>query len=175
MCIGDVERHVVINGLERFRQVLIHELVHAHVVREDGPPRWLNEGVAQVITRRVTREEPLSVSRSQRQLHRSKWQGSRLQALWSGAAFTSTRRGDRERIALAYGLAEALTGEIAALSHSDFRTFVAAARRADGGEAASRQVYGLGLETWAARVLGPGDWRPMPQTWPVKDERILLL
>jgi hypothetical protein len=42
-----------------------------------------------------------------------------------------------------------------------YMEFVKSAK-SDAGDAASRAVYGWGVDEWARRFLGDGDWTPRP-------------
>jgi hypothetical protein len=155
--IKDGDAHIAIDGLVGFKSVLVHELVHAHLA--SGPrPRWLEEGLAQHVERRLVTRQRLAPGTTVRQELRSHWRPRTLNGFWSGEAFRDARlHGSRP---YAYQLAALLVSELASLSEPDLCRFALAARRDDAGAAASREVYGFGLEVWAGKVLGGGEWAP---------------
>jgi hypothetical protein len=159
--INDGDAHIAIDGLVGFKHSLVHELVHSHL---SSPPRplWLEEGLAQHLTRQLITRQRLSPGTMARQEHRSVWRQRTLATFWSGEAFKDARpHGLR---AQAYELAELMVLEMASLSAPDLRAFAAAARRPDAGDAACRAVYGFALGVWARKVLGEGAWAPPPPT-----------
>jgi hypothetical protein len=140
-------------------RVVAHELTH-DCLRHLDVPAWLNEGLATTVESVVMGDGPVLVSREDLDEHRSLWADGTIQDLWSGAAF---HRPD-ETFERAYHLSRML---VRALSHDygRFREFVLRVGSDDAGEAAARSVYGDGLGGLVARILGPGEWTPQPDSW----------
>lgn len=135
----------------------MHELVHAHLAAPRRP-RWFEEGLAQHVARRLVTRQRLAPGTTLRQELRSFWRPRTLAGFWSGDAFADARpHGARP---YAYQLADLMVLKMASLSEFDLRRFATAATAGDAGAAASRTVYGFGLETWARNVLGEGGWAP---------------
>jgi hypothetical protein len=161
--INNGDSHIAIAGITGFKPVLVHELVHARLANPRRP-LWLEEGLAQVMERRLvvrqrTMRSMMPVTRLRQEL-RPYWLSHTLDGFWSGEAFKDKRpMGARP---YAYELADQIVSDLASLSEADLRRFAAAARRDDAGAAASREIYGIGLEVWARNVLGEGDWAPRP-------------
>jgi len=162
ICIRDHgEIHVALPALRTIRTVLPHELVHVHL----GAlrlPLWLNEGVAQIVARRwkyaMTAELELEA--------RLWWRTRGLEQFWSGEVWHAARTG--EGVTFAYIFSERLTKDIRALGEADFKQFLNTADARDAGETACQQVYGFGLQVWAQKLLGAGEWTPRGE-FPVSD------
>ena len=138
-------------GLER---TLAHEMVHALI--RPGLPPWLEEGVAEVVSRRVARDGALMLDAADVRRQQHHWRKYGLQSFWSGESF---QRGDRGQ-GLSYALAEILVNILLADHRRDFHDFLEDADAADAGEAAAQEHLGVGLADLAGQFLGPGDWQP---------------
>lgn len=159
----DGEIHVALQSLSGIKDVLPHELAHAHVGNL-RLPTWLNEGVAQMVARRWKYDLTVEFQ-SYAKLF---WRLRRLDRFWSGHSFHLPRV--REEIDFSYMFSELLAREIRSLGEDDFRKFLASAHAKDAGEAACRSVYGFGLAVWAAKLLGEGDWGPVEEVEAVEEE-----
>ena len=155
--INDGDAHIIMDGITGFKATLVHELVHSQL-SVPPRPRWLEEGLARHLERRLVTHQRRERSTLVRQELRSHWKPKTLQGFWFGEAFADARPYGGQPYA--YELADLLVTELAELSEADLRRFAAAARRDDAGVAASREVYGFGLEVWAGKVLGEGEWAP---------------
>ena len=138
-------------GLER---TLAHEMVHALI--RPGLPPWLEEGIAEVVSRRVARDVPLMLDAADVRRQQHHWRKHGLQGFWSGDSF---HRGDRGQ-GLSYALAEVLVNNLLADHRRDFRDFLDEADAADAGAAAAQEHLGVALAVLASQFLGPGDWPP---------------
>jgi hypothetical protein len=154
ICVHDHgEIHVAIQSLSGIKEVLPHELAHAHVGNLPLPT-WLNEGIAQMVARRWKYDFTAELGSNARLF----WRTRGLDRLWSGEAFGVPRVG--EETIFAYIFSELLVKEIRSLGEGDFRRFLLIAQREDCGEAGCKEVYGFGLKVWAQRLLGAGKWDP---------------
>lgn len=155
ICIREGDTHVVTTdrdyGLER---VLAHEMVHARL--NPGLPVWVEEGAAEVISRRISRDPPLVLEPADVRRQQHHWSKRGLDAFWSGDAF---QRGDRGQ-QLSYTLAEVLMQNLVNTRGGELTAFVADAKAADAGDAAARENLGVSLGDLVAEFLGPGDWEP---------------
>jgi hypothetical protein len=157
MCIredgGDVHVATVDapHGLER---TLAHEMVHA--LLDPNLPTWVEEGIAEVISRRVARSEPLTLDPADVRRQQHHWAKHGLDSFWSGESF---QRGDRGQ-GLSYALAEVLVQNLLSDHRRALRGFLDEADSADAGEAASLEHFGVGLGALAAEFLGEGNWTP---------------
>jgi len=154
--VNDGDRHAAINGVAGFKLTLLHELVHSHLSAPPRP-RWLEEGLAEHLVRKLVTRQRAARGAIARQELRAFWSRRTLDAFWSGDAFR-----DKAAVHQAYALADLLVFELAGLSEADLHRFAVEARREDAGATASKAVYGVGLEVWARNVLGEGDWAPKP-------------
>jgi hypothetical protein len=154
---------VALLSLSGIKDVLPHELAHAHVGNL-RLPTWLNEGVAQMVERRWKYDFEAELA-SHAKLF---WRTRTLDRFWTGQAFHLPRV--REEIAFAYVFAELLTREIRKVGEQAFREFLASADAQDAGEAGCKSVYGFGLSGWVQRLIGQGEWAPVPEAEVVTEE-----
>lgn len=165
VCIREGEVHIALRCPdESTRRTFVHELTHACLAHHDLP-LWLEEGVVEVVSRRVTDEHPLHLDSDARDRHYAFWSWHGLTGFWAGASFA---RPD-ELQGLSYELAEALVRLINAEDASKFDAFLRAAAHADGGESAARSVLGRSLIAYVAKLLGEGPWMP-PLTAPAEND-----
>ncbi|MBN8248478.1 MAG: hypothetical protein J0L84_13690 [Verrucomicrobia bacterium] len=144
-------------------RVLGHELAH-HCVAHLSLPLWLNEGVAQLVEKRLadgsggpfeTAAPALDHERAER--HRACWTRDSIQAFWAGITFHVP--GDSSE--LSYSLAEILVTLILQCRDGGaFTEFLRTATPEDAGQAAAWDTLELDLGEVAATFLGPGNWRP---------------
>jgi hypothetical protein len=142
---------------------IAHELTHA-LLAHLPIPTWLNEGMAVNTEHGLFPQlgDPRASLYSLKEIaqqHAAFWNGERVQEFWSGAAFHRTDEGNR----LSYDLAKKMVG-LAARDHTAFVSFVQAAHRDDGGQAAATHL-GYPVENLIEAVLGQGDWMPLPGMW----------
>ncbi len=161
ICIFSGDTHIAMPGLANFRHVLIHEMVHARLSHLPLP-HWVHEGIAQNIDRQLSARSRMLADRFARGQHFIWWKYHGIQLLWSGEIFQD-RRTDRRL--MGYELAEQIVNEMIKPDRVTFNAFLREAYKGDGGEAASRSYFGVGLGVLAQQVLGPGDWDPKPQEW----------
>ncbi len=156
VCIREGDVHLALRCSEEWvRRTFSHELTHACLAHLELPS-WLEEGVAEVIARRVVDEEPIHFDSLARERHYAFWSWHGLTSLWTGSAFG--RPDDLGH--LAYELSEALVRWINAEDQRRFNQFLLAAKCDDGGEAAARQCLGRSLVAYVAPLLGEGPWLP---------------
>jgi hypothetical protein len=135
------------------QHVLAHELAH-NLLCHLPIPLWLNEGLAVVIERQMTRRSfVMSLELAER--HRNYWNESNIQLFWSGKTFDEPGDGSE----LSYNLGEILV-TLLAEKGTAFAEFVEAADWHDAGQDAAVKILGQGLEEVLAGFLGPDDWRP---------------
>ena len=159
--IRDGDAHIAIATMQKFRMIAAHEMAHA-VVSHLKLPTWVDEGIAQRISRQITRRG-ISDAAPDIDRHRDYWKTHGVQGFWSGTSFKCSD--DRTRL-MVYELSELLVDAMAALDRKTFKAFLGEAGRADAGDGACRKHYGLGLEVWMKQVLGPGlRWAPQPALW----------
>lgn len=129
---------------ENHELAILHALTHR---MSDGHPYpyWVHEVVAAYSTEPPTR----AVS--------GDWNEQTIQDFWSGQSFFDDDRGEAS-YALAAGLARKLS-----IDDDAFHRFVRTAHYRDLGDAAAREVFGMGVGNLAALVLGSGSWAPREQ------------
>lgn len=145
---------------------LAHEMVHASLTHL-RQPQWLEEGLAQMFEHiAVGRGEFMPTPDDGRE-HKQHWNRHGLEDFWWGNAFHKSGRGQT----LSYQLAELLVRILFedhrprwfGLDRRHYKRllrFLQTADREDGGQAASQQHLGFGLEKLAEQFLGPGEWEP---------------
>jgi hypothetical protein len=138
-------------GLER---TLAHEMVHALLRPE--LPAWVEEGIAEVVSRRIAKSGPLMLERADVRRQQHHWRKNGLHTFWAGESF---QRGDRGQ-ELSYALAEVLVQNLLADHRRSFRDFLDDAESDDAGDSAAREHFGTGLGEITAQFLGEGDWSP---------------
>ena len=156
VCVREGDVHIALRCPEDWtRRTFAHELGHACLAHL-SLPEWLEEGVVEVVTRRVVDEDPLHLNAVTRVRHYAFWSWHGLTAFWSGTSFG---RPD-ELQHLSYELAEALVRLLNAQDPARFNEFLLAADRADAGEAACGEFFGRSLVAVVAKLLGEGPWIP---------------
>jgi len=152
---------------------IVHELSHSSLFHLPLP-RWLDEGIAQVLERQIApaprpasegdqdsvwlaqiNSRPPLVWDELAERHYDYWNADNIQEFWAGTSFYQP--GDP--CELSYSLAEILATLLIEKGPS-FGGFVARAQSADAGQTASLAIYDAGLESFAATFLGEGDWLP---------------
>ena len=141
VCIREGDVHIALRCPDEWaRRTFVHELVHACLADRDLPV-WLEEGVVEVVTRRVTDEPPAHLDSLGRDRHYAFWSWHGLTSFWAGTSFG---RPD-ELQGLSYELAEALVRLINAENPSAFDEYLRVATHADSGESAARACLGRSL------------------------------
>jgi hypothetical protein len=137
--------------------VFVHELTH-NFVNHRGLPLWVEEGVTQFVEYSVTHGDFLwDLNRHEAERQRRHWRRHGLQGFWTGESFHRPRTMD-----WSYTLARILITNMIGRGNDKYMEFVKAAKWEDAGDAASRAVYGWGVDEWARHFLGDGDWTPRP-------------
>jgi len=137
----------------RVQRILTHELVHK-LLCHLPIPKWLNEGLAQMIDRPAQRSQfLLDVDMVER--HRGFWSEANIQTFWAGKSFGIP--GDSNQ--LSYDLGEILASLLAEKG-ADFIDFIKHADRRDGGQDAAVTILNVDLGEVLGGFLGPGKWRP---------------
>jgi len=158
---------IILPSLPGFKPTMVHELTHLHLAPRQIP-RWLDEGMAERMTRLIACRPRLDTGTIARQQQRGFWLGHDIQSFWSGAAFRAHTA--TPRVLMAYELAELLVSEMTNDDLAPFQRFLNSASAADAGERASQQCFGVGLGIWLTRILGDGDWSPADLQTGVTDE-----
>ena len=143
-----------------YRRVLAHELTHA-CLSHLPIPAWLNEALAMRMETAVTGDSIFYLDQEIFDRHQSHWNEETIQQFWSGQSWEIS--GDS--FELSYNLAEILWRKIEVdlnAAKDQVIGFINAADHRDGGEAAFRTTFGLGLAELAADFLGDGPWQPEP-------------
>jgi hypothetical protein len=154
VCIREHEVHTVINGQKSsFKDVLAHELAHS-VVTDLRLPRWLDEGVAQSLTRYVLKQGAFCIAPQRMIDHGRYWHWYGLEGFWSGQSFD---RPD-DLAALSYELAQLLVAGMNAHNPEAFNSVLREVNYHDAGESAVRAHFGVSLVHFVAQILGPGAW-----------------
>ena len=169
--------HVALRGprLLALQSTLAHELTHAALVHLKMP-LWVEEGLTQKFQNVLAGQRPLQITGKTGRQHKRHWTRQGLVPFWTGAGFHKPGRVQR----LCYELAEILQALLTSQHQPRWlgmdqgpprrlAAFLAAADKADCGEAAARAHLGVGLGDLAARFLGPGDWSPAPVRAPAAD------
>jgi hypothetical protein len=133
-------------------------------------PRWLGYGLAIALTdspfysftywRPSAREANFveAIARFRRKLD-----AATIQHFWADRPFLES---DEDTLSFFRTLAAEMTRKL--LRRERFKEFVLKADRRDAGSAAAADVLGLDLGQAVADFLGPGDWKPRPETWESK-------
>lgn len=135
--------------------VLTHELVHGNLDPLEVP-QWIEEGIAQIIEQIVMGRDWFMVDHERANRHRWYWRRHGLQSFWCGEAFCRPDEGQE----LSYDLAQILVRNLLSDYRGRFVEFLKRAERADCGEAAARQCFGVSLQDRAREFLGDGRWAP---------------
>ncbi|MBU6402954.1 MAG: hypothetical protein KGS61_21750 [Verrucomicrobia bacterium] len=137
------------------RQTLAHELTHAAVVQLPLP-RWLNEGLAVTVQKRIAKSGVPALDADLRDEHVAFWNEDRIQSFWAGTSFYEPGESNK----LSYSLAEILVSLLSA-DPEKFVNFVRSAQATDAGQTAALDVLGVSLGDTVATFLGEGNWRPV--------------
>jgi hypothetical protein len=146
-------------SFEAMEPVVVHELAHC-LVRHLPIPAWLNEGLAVNTEHRFTGHRPRYRPNEVEYLFSRFWNASTIQEFWSGKSFLRPDDGQ----ALSYELARLMV-QLLGKDYALLTRFCETANQDDGGQRASQEVIGAGLEELVAIVLGPGTWKPDPGSW----------
>jgi hypothetical protein len=149
---GHVHVAVIDVGID-LERTLVHEIVHVRLHGIDLP-LWVEEGAAEVVSRKVARAQPLTLDARELRRLQHWWQKRGLNDFWAGKTFSRSDRGQQ----LSYTLAEVLVSNMIADGGRRFAKFLADARAGDAGDSAAREHLGLSISELASRFLGEGDW-----------------
>ena len=152
-------QHFALNHGDPWLQevALVHELAH-RIVNDRGLPLWVEEGITQLAETSVISGGLLhGVNRQEAERQRRFWTKRGLDGFWTGESFSRPRSMDHS-----YTLARILISNMIGRGREKYMDFVRSAKREDSGDAASRVVYGCGVDEWASQFLGDGDWKPRP-------------
>jgi hypothetical protein len=138
--------------------VIAHEMTHM-AVSYLALPKWLDEGIAVNVERRLTGEPPMLYTPQElHEKHLRFWDDYTIQEFWTGQSFQ--RGGDGNL--LSYELARILVAHMGR-DWASFAKFVAAADRVDAGADAARNQLSLDLGAAVRGLLELepiGDWSP---------------
>lgn len=176
IAINDGYPHIAVHFVDWHQalKTLVHELSHACVTHLNLP-RWLDEGIAQTIEKRVGDVPPPEYMTDAEAIwsiqsgwippvmwgelaerHHEFWNEENIQSFWAGTIFSEP--GDATE--LSYSLAEVLVNLIAQ-DFGNWLDFVSRAQWGDSGQTAALDCFGTGLGEIAGTFLGPGEWRPV--------------
>lgn len=149
---------------------LAHETTHASLTHLDLP-QWLEEGLAQMFENDMAGRAAILLTPEQAQKHRNYWNRHGLDGFWFGDCFH--RSGDAQT--LSYELAEILVrllfsdhrpGWFTKGKQKQLMSFLAAAKRTDGGRDAALDHLDYELDELAEKFLGPIELTPQPERRP---------
>ena len=146
------------NGETSTAQTITHELVH-HSITHLRVPRWLHEGLAVTIERRLGSRRQQMLSGDLPDRHHQFWDEKLIQKFWAGTSFGEPG----ESVELSYSLAEVLL-HLLATEREDFLAFIEATDYDDAGQTAALDCLGKCLGAAVGTFLGPGNWRPHRKT-----------
>ncbi len=149
------------------QMVMAHELLHSFVI-DRALPVWLEEGVAQRCESHFFPDQFSEPEKEDFQRIKRLFDETTIQRFWTGEAFDTPR--DHEEQKAVYALALILCNVILHDFHNP-RPFFENATWDDAGESAARDHLGKSLAELAGNILGPGDWRPRPDEWPMWEEQ----
>jgi hypothetical protein len=135
-------------------QIISHELAH-NCIAHLTVPRWLHEGVAQLVEKVIGESRRQLLPDDMVERHHRFWNEERIQGFWAGTSFGEP--GDS--VELSYSLSEVLM-HLMSTNREDFLAFIQSAREEDGGQDAALECLGKCLGDLAGQFLGPGNWRP---------------
>ncbi len=147
---------------EEDRRALAHELTHDLLVNLPLPP-WLNEALAMAFESDLAGGTAPALTSELAKRHRGYWNAETIQEFWRGESFSKV---DGQE--LAYSLSRVLLNLIQndiRPPPEEFRRFVLRSDSGDAGAIAAREHLDIPLENLVASFLGPGEWRPRPESW----------
>jgi hypothetical protein len=148
-------RHIALPPSPGLQNTLIHELTHNRLAHLPSP-RWLGEGLAVTMERRIGGNRFGRLDREMQQKHLRHWTSQTILPFWSGESFLDQ---DGEIVSLSYGLAEILVDILVQdFPRPRFIAFVAGASRTDSGQTAASKCLGITLGELISCFLGPGEW-----------------
>ena len=148
--------------LGMMNHVLMHELAH-NLTCHLPQPTWLREGLAMFFESDISGGNVRALDRDFIKEHRAFWNPGTIQRFWKGESFSSVE-GQHVSYSLADTLFRLIRSDVRPAMDASQRFLLAAAWN-DAGDSAARNYLGVGLDELAALFLGPGDWRPKPETW----------
>ena len=132
------------------RATIAHELTHDYLSNLELP-RWIEEGLAQLVEQYAAGYQSAGLNREQQQRHRDHWSSAGLEPFWTGEAFGMPDESQE----LAYQLALTLIRSIISDAAEKTAEFVRQAHYSDAGEAAAQQVFGHSLVDYVGAFTGP--------------------
>jgi len=147
--------HIAVPPSHGMQNVLIHELAHNRLAHLPLP-KWLNEGIAVTMERKIGGKQYGRIDRELHQKHRAYWTTQTILAFWTGESFHDL---DGEVVHLSYSLADILV-DLLVQEFPNFMDFVCEADQKDAGLTAAHQCFGIGLNDLVSTFLGSGDWTP---------------
>lgn len=148
-------RHIALPPSPRLQNTLIHELTHNRLAHLRSP-RWLAEGLAVTLERRIGGNRFGRLDRKMQQKHLHHWTSQTILDFWTGESFLDQ---DGEIVHLSYSLAEILVDILVQdFPRTHFIAFITQADKTDSGQTAARQCLGITLGELVSNFLGPGGW-----------------
>ena len=147
--------HIALPYIDAFavQRTLVHEITH-NLLCHLPIPTWLNEGLARVFDRQVSRQRFL-VDRELADRHRAHWNEMNIQAFWAGKSYHVPG----EESDLSYSLGEILVNLLSE-KWTDIPEFVKTADWRDAGQDAALNLLNKDLGEVMGGFLGEGKWRP---------------
>jgi hypothetical protein len=139
-CVQHGPPHIALPDLPgSLEPTLLHEMTHACL--GDAVPGWVQEGVAQIVEERLSRQHRPPLEEHQVRRHRHHWTKRGLQGFWTAQSFRAHDRGQELSYELAYVLVSILLGD----HRERLPPFLRSAVQGDFGAAAAREHLGLSL------------------------------
>lgn len=152
--LSDGYAHFVLNRADQtgLELGLVHELTHA-CLAGCPLPVWLEEGITQLMEESILGYSRFVMNREEVERHQRYWKCNGLSCFWSGQSFQRPDDG----MELSYALAQVLTRDLLSRGRGRFLRLLEEADPSDSGDAATRNIYGLGIRDLAAQFLGEGN------------------
>jgi tetratricopeptide (TPR) repeat protein len=142
----------------QLERALVHELTHA-LLTGRCLPLWLEEAVTQLMEETVLATVPFRMTREELIRQQKFWRRHGLACFWYGQSFHRPDNGST----LSYTLSQVMARNMLSTDRKKFLKFLQSADPLDGGDQASRVIFGLSLGDWAAQFLGKGHWESEPR------------
>ncbi len=129
--------------------VVAHEMTH-HILSPLNLPRWLEEGLTQMMEERVVGVANFILTTDKAERHRAHWNTASLTRYWNGESF-SWSKGDEQE--LAYNLSQAIVRRLLADRPKDFFRFALKSSGTRTGASAAREVLGMDLNELPGQLV----------------------
>jgi hypothetical protein len=153
---------IVLNTLDllNLRVTFGHEIIHA-LIHHLGIPLWLEEGICHHLQADALRVHNLVYETERSAERNAHWHIHGLESFWKGTCFNNVG-------APAYLLAGRMVRQLLQAGPEKFFQFVRNAKPEDAGAAASVEIFGRSLKSFASEFIGqiPTTLGPRPRDTP---------